>query len=194
MNIATWGYYPPQYENYKEDIYRIIYNVIPFNETISRINEETQEEIIDVVQSYEVWCEYVELPNLTQAIKEHNDVLINKIVLLEKIRLWDISDAVNQFTINEVPVWLDKQTRSGLMLRFDSETAMGKEDTVLWFNNHKFPLNLKIATQMLYAIEDYASKCYDTTQQHYSNVSSLTTVEEYQDYDYQSGYPEKLIF
>lgn len=47
---------------------------------------------------------------------------------------------------------------------------------------------------MLYAIEVYASKCYDNTQKHLANVEKLETLEEIIEYDYHTGYPEKLNF
>jgi hypothetical protein len=47
---------------------------------------------------------------------------------------------------------------------------------------------------MLNAIEVYASKCYDQTQYHLSEVNKLTSIEEIRNYDYKVGYPEKLQF
>ena len=47
---------------------------------------------------------------------------------------------------------------------------------------------------MLYALEFYASTCYDNTQRHISNVNKLENINEVKDYDYKSGYPEKLKF
>lgn len=93
-----------------------------------------------------------------------------------------------------MPVWLDKVTRSGLMLRFNSELAMKKENTTLWYNGVSFTLPLNTAIQMLYALEVYASECYDNTQAHLANVSVLETIEEINEYDYTTGYPEKLRF
>lgn len=106
----------------------------------------------------------------------------------------DKSNEVNEFYINDIPVWLDKNTRTGLKLRFESEKVMGQENTTLWYNNQEFVLLLDNAIQMLYAIEVYASKCYDNTQRHISNVSKLENKEEIEIYDYRSGYPEKLFF
>jgi hypothetical protein len=51
-----------------------------------------------------------------------------------------------------------------------------------------------MATKMLNAIELYASTCYDNTQQHIANVKNITTIDELKQYDYTSGYPEKLRF
>ena len=48
--------------------------------------------------------------------------------------------------------------------------------------------------KMLYAIEIYASACYDNTQHHLANVAALSTSAEVDNYDYRTGYPEKLQF
>jgi hypothetical protein len=80
------------------------------------------------------------------------------------------------------------------MLRLQAEQAMGKESTTLWYGNHEFALPMVNAFQMLYALEVYASACYDNTQRHIANVSLLESKEEIEAYDYRSGYPEKLEF
>lgn len=110
------------------------------------------------------------------------------------INSYDSSFAVNEFYIQDVPVWLDKATRAGLKLRFEAEIAMGKTETTLWYNNMQFPLELSLAVQMLYAIEIYASECYDNTQLHLANVDRLETLDAVLEYDYTVGYPEKLNF
>ena len=48
--------------------------------------------------------------------------------------------------------------------------------------------------QLLYAIEIYASKCYDQTQYHIAEVMKLDSLEEIKEYDYTVGYPEILQF
>jgi hypothetical protein len=47
---------------------------------------------------------------------------------------------------------------------------------------------------MLNAIELYASACYDNTQAHIANVKALENIESLKNYDYRTGYPEKLRF
>ena len=113
---------------------------------------------------------------------------------IDEINHYDSSDEVNIFYIQGLPVWLDKTTRSGLKLRFEAEIAMKEENTTLWYGNQSFTLQLNMAIQMLYAIEVYASKCYDNTQKHLANVEKLETLEEILVYDYKVGYPEKLNF
>lgn len=112
----------------------------------------------------------------------------------DEILRYDSSDEVNAFYMQGQRMWLDKATRAGLMLRLQAEQAMGKESTTLWYGNHEFALPMANAFQMLYALEVYASACYDNTQRHIANVSLLESREEIEAYDYRSGYPEKLEF
>ena len=139
----------------------------------------------------EGWVEYV--PVVYEPTEEELLMQEQK-MLKDRINHYDSSDEVNMFYVNDIPVWLDKVTRSGLMLRFQSEIAMGKTETSLWYEGIEFPLTLESAIQMLYAIEVYASNCYDNTQRHLAEVDKLTTVEEIKNYVYQTGYPEKLRF
>jgi hypothetical protein len=133
------------------------------------------------------WKEYiyVELEKTIQDYKNEK---------LEEIKHYDESSSVNEFYIQGIPVWLDKSTRVGLKLRFESEIAMGKTETSLWYDDIQFPLQLENAMQMLFAIELYASACYDNTHYHISRVNVLENIEDIKNYDYTIGYPEKLQF
>lgn len=135
------------------------------------------------------WVEYMP-PQAT-----FEELLINaKNNKLQSILAHDESLDVNVFYIDDIPVWLDKATRAGLKLRFEAEIAVGKTNTTLWHNNRKFSLTLDNAIQMLYAIEVYASACYDNTQQHLTNIEALTTIEAIETYNIEVGYPDKLRF
>lgn len=114
--------------------------------------------------------------------------------VIEDIMVYDSSKEVNIFYVQDIPMWLDKATRAGLMLRLQAETAAGETETSLWYNGMEFKLPVETATQMLYAIEVYASKCYDKTQYHIAQISHLTTIEEIYNYNYRTGYPDKLKF
>lgn len=107
---------------------------------------------------------------------------------------YDSSEEVNLFYVNDIPIWLDKATRSGLMLRLQAESAMGITETSLWYNSIEFKLSVSAAIQILYALEVYASKCYDNTQYHIANIAKIETIEDLKSYDYKEGYPEKLSF
>lgn len=118
-----------------------------------------------------------------------------------EIQRYDKSSDVNEFFVSGVSLWLSKEDRTGLKLRFESELAIGKTTTTLWSNGIQFPLplvdengNPGIAFQMLYALEVYASACYDTTQSHLAAVDKFEIIEEVESYDFKVGYPEKLNF
>ena len=113
---------------------------------------------------------------------------------IEEILIYDSSPEINIFYIADQEMWLDKATRVGLKLRCDAEIASGQTNTTLWYNGVQFPLELNSALQMLNAIELYASACYDNTQAHIANVKALEEVEDIKNYDYRTGYPEKLRF
>lgn len=137
------------------------------------------------------WVEHIPVPyepteeEIFNREKEHK---------IEEILRHDSSREVNCFYIADQEMWLDKATRTGLMLRFQAEEAMGKETTTLWYEGVMFELPIANAMQMLLAIEVYASECYDNTQRHLAEVDKLETKEEIATYDYRSGYPQPLEF
>ena len=155
---------------------------IVLNKNKMNIFNPTEEMILD-----DGWVEYVYIEH-EKTIEEYKNEKINE------IKSYDESSLVNEFYIQGIPVWLDKTTRVGLKLRFESEIAMGKTETSLWYNDIQFPLPLENAMQMLFAIELYASACYDNTHYHISQVNVLENIEDIKNYDYTIGYPEKLQF
>ena len=113
---------------------------------------------------------------------------------INEIEDYDASIHVNEFYVQGTPIWLDKATRAGLKLRFEAEMQSGKTDTALWYNGAQYPLPVETAFQMLLAIELYASACYDNTQAHIANVKAIEDLETLKNYDYRTGYPDKLQF
>lgn len=139
----------------------------------------------------EGWAVYIQ--TFTEVCDEHMlEQEINNII--EEILLYDSSNQVNMFYVNDIPIWLDKATRVGLMLRFNAEREINKTETTLWYNGMSFSLNLLEAIKMLNAIELYASECYDNTQKHIATIKSIKSINELKQYDYTTGYPEKLRF
>ena len=114
--------------------------------------------------------------------------------VIRKIDEYDTSVNVNSFKLNDVDVWLSKDTRVGLMNSISIEKAAGKEQSALWFNSICVTANCDSAIQMLSAIELYAIDCYNKTSEHKVNVHNLSSIEEVHNYDYTQGYPSKLEF
>ena len=113
---------------------------------------------------------------------------------IKEITKYDSSDHVNVFYFGGVKMWLDKATRAGLITRFTSAQSVGEETTTLWYGNMSFTMPISTAFSVLYAIENYASKCYDVTASHKKDVESLTTLEDVFNYDRRQGYPQVLKF
>ena len=168
--------------------------VIQFSDKIVIIKDDmqifnpTEEMILE-----DGWVEYIKTVNIPtptdeEILERYRSDKINEI--LE----YDASSEVNEFFLGETSIWLDKATRAGLKLRFEAEISLGKDTTTLWYDNIQYSLGLNKATQMLLAIELYASACYDNTQAHIANVKALENIEDIKNYDHRTGYPEKLRF
>ena len=110
-----------------------------------------------------------------------------------EILAYDSSSEVNSFTFQGVEMWLDKDTRNGLIMRLNAEKAAGQTETTLWFGTMSFTLGIDEGLQLLSALELYASACFDNTSSHLAEVEKLTDVEDIFNYDYKAGYPEKLV-
>jgi hypothetical protein len=137
------------------------------------------------------WVEHIPVP---YELTEEEILNRDKEHKIEDILRHDASTEINGFYIADQEMWLDKATRVGLKLRFDAEMASGQTNTTLWHEGIPFNLELVNAIQMLNALELYASACYDNTQAHIANVKAIEDLETLKNYDYRTGYPEKLRF
>lgn len=113
-------------------------------------------------------------------------------MVLEQIDKYDTSPSVNGFMLNGQRVWLNKDTRVGLMNSTSIAKAMGKTTTTLWFGGMQIEVNCDKAIGLLSALEMYALECFNVTAAHKKAVAELNTVEEVLAYDYTAGYPKIL--
>ncbi|MDD7247742.1 MAG: DUF4376 domain-containing protein [Prevotellaceae bacterium] len=113
-------------------------------------------------------------------------------MVLAEIEKLDTSSAVNGFMLNGLKVWLNKDTRVGLMNSTQIAKAMGKTTTTLWLGDVKLVVECDKAIQLLSALEMYALECFNVTAAHKKAVAELNTVEEVLAYDYTAGYPKIL--
>lgn len=130
------------------------------------------------------WIEYFESTATTLELVKQKK--------LDDIIAYDTNEDVNSFILDGEKVWLDKDTRVGLMNSTNIQKAAGQETTTLWFEGKSYTLPCDTAIQMLSALELYALECYNVTAQHKANVEALETIEEVEIYDYKTNYPEKL--
>ena len=120
---------------------------------------------------------------------------VAKKVKINQITQYDASDAVNQFTYQGKPMWFDKVTRACISYSMNVEKQAGETATTLCDNdNISYTVPIDDALQMFAALEIYAKQCYNVTAQHKIDVMALETVEDVENYNFKSGYPEKLAF
>ncbi len=107
---------------------------------------------------------------------------------------YDKSTAVNEFSYQGQSMWLDREMRRTLRERLDRDIKKGLETTKLTYEDQTFELPTADAQAMLEMLEDYATECFDKTQEHQQAVAALTEVDDILAYDFTQGYPAKLEF
>lgn len=113
---------------------------------------------------------------------------------IAEINAYDKSDAVNSFTLAGKQIWLDKDTRVGLVNSIGIEKESGRINTTLWYNAEKYVIPVDDALNMLNQLELYALDCYNVTQSHIAAVKSLPDAGQVEAYNHKGGYPEQPKF
>lgn len=137
-----------------------------------------------------------EIKAIIQAFKADDDIEAWKAIRIAQIEAYDTSPYVNNFKLNGVNAWLDKNTRVGLVNMLQSDWG----DTPipdLWLDSeHPISLpNAETGLALLSEIEKYAAHCYSTTQRllaSVKNIVKLKSLDDLRNFDYKSAYPEQL--
>lgn len=162
---------------YKDENEQSLYDVALLGTNLDQIN--------DII--YEVKSDFKLVTKLSELDKAKRDKI-------RELTLYDKSDNVNSFSINGNDVWLDKDTRVGLVNSINTEVSLGKDTTTIWFNTTSITLSCDSALNILKQIEIYAAECFNTTATHKMNISNLNEISEVESYDYTLNYPIKLSF
>lgn len=149
--------------------------------------------------------------------KEHPEASISQVIAMElpepyertiedakrekiyQIEDYDRSSAINSFNItlgedNVISAWLTPDQRANYKNSIDAAKLVGLEEVHPVFNGMQLTIPTSTAEMALAQIQLYADRCYIVTETHKSNVNALETIEEVDNYDFESGYPEKLNF
>ena len=165
--------------------------------------DKPQEGAVEI--SVEYWQELLDGQSSGKEIKENADgypVLVEheytidelKEMKITEINAYDKSDSVNSFILSGKTIWLDKDTRVGLVNSINIEKEAGRALTTLWYDAEKYTIPVDTALQMLNRLELYALDCYNVTQSHIAAVRSLSDAGQVEAYSYKTGYPEQLNF
>ena len=130
---------------------------------------------------------WVELLNL----KDGRYYLSTLLTIIEAlIKAYDKSSNVNSFYYKGKEYWLDKNTRVGLQ----NLANCSSDNMSLVLGDTIVELSIDKAKSFLSKLEEYAGKCYINTTKHLLAIKDFKTVEDVINYDYTTGYPDKLNF
>lgn len=129
---------------------------------------------------------------LDNPTKSADTLSVAKRSVLKELTAYDVSSEVNSFIVNGTTTWYDKATRVGLMNSTTIAKNLGHKTTTLWLGDTKLDLDCDKAIALLSKVEMYALECYNRTAAHRQAIEELTDIADVLQYDYKSGYPEKL--
>ena len=140
---------------------------------------------IDILSNYSL----KEIDNIYKTNRLGDIQFIYKDILLAQSSLYDKSDNVNSFIYKGNKYWLDKQQRS--CMKTVVESGLENIEVVLGSNTVILPASF--INKFILDLEAYAYKCYVITAKHKQNIKSLNTIEDLFNYDYTTGYPDKIV-
>jgi hypothetical protein len=68
----------------------------------------------------------------------------------------------------------------------------GLQEIEVVMGDHTLVLPSEFVKQFILQLEAYAYKCYVMTAKHLQEAQSLQTIEDVLNYNYKTGYPEKI--
>lgn len=121
-----------------------------------------------------------------------------KLEKITQIENYDSSSMVNSFDVTVgdqvVTTWITPDQRSNYKNSLDSAELLGLEEVHPVFNGIQLTLPTSTAKMALAQIQIYADRCYIVTETHKAEVNALEAIDDVDNYDITSGYPEKLTF
>lgn len=118
---------------------------------------------------------------------------VARYVRLQELAEYDNSPAVNEFYVDDIPMWYNNMERVSIDYLLHVEKNTGAETTDLYDKNgNKFTIAVDLAIALIAQVELYAKAAYDVTTQHRADLNALDDVDEILVYNIKTGYPEKL--
>lgn len=111
-----------------------------------------------------------------------------KQILLKKNELYRSSSNIKAFLYKGNEYWLDKNNRTCLWNL--SNSSLGNVDFVV--GDEIITMNSIKLKAFLLKLEVYAYKCFVNAFKHAKIIKDLTSLEDIFNYDYTTGYPEKI--
>ena len=113
---------------------------------------------------------------------------------LGELAVYDKSSAVNEFFVNGIGTWFEPAERSNYSSSINSAKLLDMETLTFYIGSVALTVPTAQAEQMLAAVQLYADQCFIVTKQHEAAINSLESIEDINNYNFKTGYPEKLVF
>lgn len=113
---------------------------------------------------------------------------------LQEIDTYDLSSAVNSFTLNGKERWLKNDLRRSLSYSTNILKEDGEKTVDIWFDTVCETMDIDNALYILKELEVYAKQTNNVTHQHKAEVMSLTSIADVEAYDITKDYPALLDF
>ena len=127
---------------------------------------------------------------IEKTIKTLDQVKYEKIQEVEK---YYNSDDINLISIQGHDIYLDPDLRFKIKERLDAAKTMGIESTVLNFGEISMHVSITDGVLIYSSIVMQYAQAYDVYQNRNSNINTLTTIKEVDEYDITINYPDKLL-
>ena len=175
-------------------------------ETVKRVyfNHSEREETDEAGEGEEPRQHIVHVANFIELPTSETEArAIARQYMQQAINDYDNSEAVNQFEFNveasgiTIPYWLPVAKRAQIRESVSAWKAARKGNYKLDVREYDMTLEIPCAEllAMLQELEVYAVKCYNQTSEHLKAIDDMEmTVEGILNYDFTTGYPEKLAF
>ena len=175
-------------------------------ETVKRVyfNHSEREEADEAGEGEEPRQRIVHVANFIELPTAETEArAIARQYMQQAINDYDNSEAVNQFEFNveasgiTIPYWLPVAKRAQIRESVSAWKAARKGNYKLDVREYDMTLEIPCAEllAMLQELEVYAVKCYNQTSEHLKAIDDMEmTVEDILNYDFTTGYPEKLAF
>lgn len=147
-----------------------------------------------VSQSHIALATTEEITEILHYFHSENDIEAWKSIRKAQVQGYDSSNRVNRFYLGDLPLWLDKATRVGLVNSITIEKNAKRSQTCLWFEGHNIHMSVDTALNALFQLELYALDCYNVTAQHLVTIEKSDTVNQLRLFDITADYPEILQF
>lgn len=158
------------------------------------ITEHYRAELSKKNFSYEILSESILEELSFSDLKEIWDALYGipgniKDILIKKLELYSSSHNINSFIYKDKECWLDKNNRNSLWNL--SNSSLGNVEFIV--GDEILTMSSIKLKAFLVKLEVYAYKCFVNTFKHLKVVKSLDNIQDIINYDYTTGYPEKIV-